>query len=110
MSPEQAQGRMLDGRSDLFSVGCILYELVTGRPPFQAETVAEMLEKINRQEPEMSDFAQRAEWEALGMVTARALRRRADDRFVDAMALSAAVTGALQPLRDDAFPRTQRWH
>jgi len=110
MSPEQAQGRMLDGRSDLFSVGCILYELAAGRVPFQAETVAEVLEKMNKEEPAMSRFARSAEWEGLGIVIACAIRRSREDRFVDATALSSALIEVLQRLRDDAFPPTPRRH
>jgi serine/threonine-protein kinase len=108
MSPEQAEGRMLDGRSDLFSVGCVLYELTMGRLQFRAETVTEMLEKIDQQEPEMSGFAQGVEWKALGVVIARALRRNAEDRFADATAFSAALTGVLQGLRDEVLPPTRR--
>jgi serine/threonine protein kinase len=103
MSPEQAEGRMLDGRSDLFSVGCVLYELTTGRLPFQAETVTEMLQKIDQQEPDMSKFAQGVTWKALGIVIARALQRNAEDRFADATAFSAALTGTLQGLRDEVL-------
>ncbi len=52
MSPEQARGRPLDFRSDQFSLGCILYEMATGRRPFDRDTAAETLTAIIREEPE----------------------------------------------------------
>jgi eukaryotic-like serine/threonine-protein kinase len=108
ISPEQARGEVLDGRSDLFSVGCVLYEITAGRPPFQPATITEMLEKIDKEEPEMSGFGPEAGWKALRIVIARALRRNVDGRYSDATAMSAALTGALQGLRAEVFPPTQR--
>ena len=52
MSPEQAVGKEVDHRSDLFSLGVVLYELVTGRPPFPGSNVGEIIDRILRAQPE----------------------------------------------------------
>jgi serine/threonine protein kinase len=51
MSPEQAQGHTLDARSDLFSLGSVLYTMCAGRPPFRAETAVAMLRRVTDDEP-----------------------------------------------------------
>ena len=57
MSPEQAQGKAVDARSDIFSVGCMLYEMTTGIGPFKRDTSAETMTAILREEPpEMNEL------------------------------------------------------
>ena len=52
MAPEQAQGSLVDARADLYSLGAVLYTLLSGRPPLHAKTLSEMLEKLYRTRPE----------------------------------------------------------
>ncbi len=54
MSPEQARGKPLDKRTDIFSFGCVLYECLTGRQAFSGETVSDTLSAILRAEPDWS--------------------------------------------------------
>jgi hypothetical protein len=57
MSPEQAKGTRVDGRSDLFSLGCVLYECLTGKKPFSGESISMILVKILTEEPAPLDLA-----------------------------------------------------
>ena len=52
MAPEQLRGAEVDHRADLFAVGAVLYEMLAGRPPFQADTMADSADRILNQEPE----------------------------------------------------------
>ena len=51
MSPEQARGQAVDKRADIWAFGCVLFEMLTGRPPFEGETSIELLGSVMHKEP-----------------------------------------------------------
>lgn len=96
-APEQLGGRTgLDGRADVFALGAILYELVTGRRAFEAATLREMLEAVGRVPPPMRALRPDA-GEALEIVVRRCLARDREARFETVLelrdALGAAIAG-----------------
>ncbi len=66
MSPEQARGNTVDQRTDVWAFGCVLYEALTGKKPFEGETVTDTLAAVVRAEPE---------WSALPQTTPSSIRR-----------------------------------
>ncbi len=56
MSPEQARGQELDGRSDIFSLGVVMYEMLAGRPPFTGETMTDVIAAVIKAEPPNVSF------------------------------------------------------
>lgn len=81
MSPEQARGEPVDHRSDLFSLGSLLYAMLAGRPPFRAETAFGVLRRITDAEPHpLRDLApETPAW--LAALVARLLAKKPQDRF-----------------------------
>ena len=98
MSPEQVAAGELDGRSDLFSAGLILYELVTGEKAFQADSLVSIMYKILHEAPDLGLIPDGRQWERLRAVLTRALARKASDRYPDARAMSAELGQALSDL------------
>ncbi len=100
MSPEQIRGETLDGRSDIYSLGIVLYELATGRAPFQAETPAAILVKHlldplpppRTFNPDLSEGVQR--------VILKSLAKERDDRYQTAGEMAAAFAEAVPPIVD----------
>ena len=91
MSPEQLQGKASDARSDLFSFGCVLYELFTGKRAFDGTSAASVMVAILEREPAPLEIAQ-----PLDRVVRRSLAKDPDQRFQTARDLKAALTWALE--------------
>jgi eukaryotic-like serine/threonine-protein kinase len=81
MAPEQVQGKKVDARADIFSFGCILYEAVTRKRPFAAESEVDVLHRILHDEPEsLSELAPEVPWE-LRRIVRRCLAKESDKRY-----------------------------
>ncbi|MFI6448600.1 PASTA domain-containing protein [Kitasatospora sp. NPDC050543] len=89
LSPEQALGRPADARSDLYSVGCMLFELTTGEVPFAGESTLGVLYQHVQQAPPVPSEVNPALPPALDAVLARALSKDPADRYPDAEAMAA---------------------
>ncbi|HKO52997.1 MAG TPA: protein kinase [Polyangiaceae bacterium] len=98
MAPEQIRAAPnLDARADIWSLGTILFELLTGRCPFEAETVALMYQKVLTEDaPSLLDFIPDAPSE-LNTIIRLCLQKDADDRFQTVQELASALRGLMRP-------------
>ncbi len=91
LSPEQARGETVDSRSDVYSTGCLLYELLTGRPPFVGESPVSVAYQHVREQaapPSSLDADLTPEIDAIVM---KALTKRIEDRYQSAAAMRADI-------------------
>jgi serine/threonine-protein kinase len=91
LSPEQARGEQVDARSDIYSTGCLMYELLTGRPPFVGDSpvsvayqhVREEADRPSQHNPDLDDD--------VDAIVAKALAKRTDERYQSAAQMRADI-------------------
>src|SRR3954453_11145471 len=117
LSPEQARGERVDSRSDLYSTGCLLYELLTGRPPFTGDSpvaiayqhVRENPVPPSRVDPDVPPWADAIVLKAMAKSPADRYQTAADMRADLQRAASGMPVAAAPPTRYDMYPQhTQR--
>jgi eukaryotic-like serine/threonine-protein kinase len=100
MSPEQATNEVIDGRSDIYGLGCVLFELLTGAPPFAGNSpLAILFQRLNCAAPRLCDRGMAAP-QCLEDILGRALARRPEDR----MQTAAELCGLLSMATGQATP------
>ena len=102
LSPEQIRGEELDGRSDIFSLGVVLYELLSQKRPFDGDTITTLVYQIlHKEPPPISEL--RAVPERLEALLRRMLAKSRDDRFATAGELAIEVVACERELSDETL-------
>jgi tetratricopeptide (TPR) repeat protein len=99
MSPEQVQGKEMDGRSDQFSLGIILYEMLTGRKPFQGESIPQIFYQILNQAPASVRDVYPHCPPLLEIVLQRSLEKNCDQRYPELSQMSKDLQNILSGLK-----------
>ena len=107
MSPEQVRGEPADARSDIFALGAVLYELLSGRTAFKRETTAETMRAVLREEPGEAGVPVSAVAATLERVVRRCLEKRPEDRIQSAGDLALYLESLLHGSMADAAPAAQ---
>jgi hypothetical protein len=105
MSPEQLRGKAVDHRSDIFSVGGILYEMVTGRRPFRGETEVDTITAVLREDPPEIDLERARIPLSCRQIVRHCLEKEPEKRFQS----TSDLAFALETLSDAAVDRSSFW-
>ncbi|MEK6322223.1 MAG: protein kinase [Acidobacteriota bacterium] len=102
MSPEQARGRTVDERTDIFSLGVVMYEMAASRAPFEGESSTDVLAAIlDREPPPLARYSREAP-EALEWIVTKALRKDREERYQTVRELLTDLKGLKQRLEFEA--------
>ncbi len=103
MSPEQCGGEPVDGRSDLYSLGVVLYRCLTGQPPFHdANPLTTMMAHLSNPPPPLASLLKHPVSQGLIDVVEKAMAKAPADRFADARQMRAALETVQRALQDQA--------
>lgn len=102
MSPEQINGEKIDGRADLFSVGIVMYQMLTGQRPFTGDSVVNLALKIAKEEPTPLNKLRPNIPASLRRVVDRCLAKAPDDRFPSGAELADALTRVLAEIDEES--------
>src|SRR5438309_7450876 len=102
LSPEQALGNQIDARSDLFSLGGLLYECIAGKPPFFGKSTADICAKVLRDDPPAPSSLNRDVPKDLDLVTLKCLAKKPEARYQTADEMISALEAAQSNLLTDA--------
>ncbi|MDP1828165.1 MAG: protein kinase [Archangium sp.] len=109
MSPEQVEGKEVDARADIYSLGVVLFESLTGRQPFDGTTISEILRKqVTQPLPALASFAPDLDYPDLEAVLQRACLKPTDGRWPDMLSFASALSQAIPTQAHLSLPPLQR--